>query len=228
MAHVDIPRRHENGALTGPVAQWLEQSTHNALVVGSSPAGPTPSVRAFECLPRTSCLHVKFRAVLRLATLMALSTAGALHAEDLLRVTAPPTAVVEALSLAPFYKKHVNVAGFSVVASDKVPDAALLEAAWIIRHELETREDILQALVANKVRCAVMARDEFTTAIPEYSTLRPAQYWDKRARGLGASRDRPAVSCGEENLLCYRGDPYASENILVHEFAHAIHQMALN
>src|ERR1039457_3681853 len=27
----------------GPVAQWLEQSTHNALVLGSSPSGPTSS-----------------------------------------------------------------------------------------------------------------------------------------------------------------------------------------
>ena len=25
----------------GPVAQWLEQGTHNPLVVGSNPSGPT-------------------------------------------------------------------------------------------------------------------------------------------------------------------------------------------
>ena len=35
------------------------------------------------------------------------------------------------------------------------------------------------------------------------------------------------MSCGEENLLGYPGDPYHQENILIHEFAHAIHQMAL-
>jgi hypothetical protein len=35
------------------------------------------------------------------------------------------------------------------------------------------------------------------------------------------------VSCGEENLLHFEGDPYPRENILVHEFAHAIHQIAL-
>ena len=29
------------GDLRGPVAQWLEQSTHNALVLGSSPSRPT-------------------------------------------------------------------------------------------------------------------------------------------------------------------------------------------
>ena len=47
-------------------------------------------------------------------------------------------------------------------------------------------------------------------------------------RGLGPTRQRPAVSCGEENLLGFRGDPYREENILVHEFAHAIHLMGLN
>lgn len=26
----------------GPIAQWLEQGTHNSLVPGSNPGGPTP------------------------------------------------------------------------------------------------------------------------------------------------------------------------------------------
>jgi hypothetical protein len=30
--------------MSGPVAQWLEQQTHNLLVVGSSPTGPTKYV----------------------------------------------------------------------------------------------------------------------------------------------------------------------------------------
>ena len=33
----------------------------------------------------------------------------------------------------------------------------------------------------------------------------------------------PFCSCGEENLLGYKGDPYSTENILVHEFAHCVH-----
>jgi hypothetical protein len=171
---------------------------------------------------------MKLLALLRSATLPVVLSAGALHADSVLRVTVPPAEVVQALNLSPFYAKHVDVAGFSVVSSAKVADAALLEAAWLIRHELEGRDDILQALAHNKVRFAVMARDEFTTTIPEHSTLRPAQYWDKRARGVGASPERPAVSCGEENLLGYAGDPYATENILIHEFGHAIHLMGLN
>jgi peptidyl-prolyl cis-trans isomerase A (cyclophilin A) len=35
------------------------------------------------------------------------------------------------------------------------------------------------------------------------------------------------VSCGEENLLAFPGDPYATENLLIHEFAHAVHGFGL-
>src|SRR5262249_22098499 len=55
----------------------------------------------------------------------------------------------------------------------------------------------------------------------------PKEYWDRRARGLGATRQRPAVSCGEENLLNLKGDRYPRENILIHEFAHVIHEIGL-
>ncbi|MBM4070493.1 MAG: hypothetical protein FJ271_16285 [Planctomycetes bacterium] len=140
------------------------------------------------------------------------------------RVTDPPMD----WKLSPFYVKHVNVHGFPVLGSKKVSDHAMLEAAFIIDTMLVKRRDILKALARNKVRFAVMAVDERTTDIPEHSDLKPAKYWDRRARGLGPTRARPAVSCGEENLLGLRGDPYSKENILVHEFAHAIHLMGLN
>lgn len=142
-------------------------------------------------------------------------------------VGAPAADVVERLGLSDFYKKYVNLRGFAIVSSQKVPDYALLEAAYIVNEMLSDRQDILDALIANKVRLAVMAYDELTTDIPEHSDLKPARFWDKRARGLGPTHRRPAVSCAEENMLCYPGDPYYKENILIHEFAHAIHQMGL-
>jgi hypothetical protein len=37
----------------------------------------------------------------------------------------------------------------------------------------------------------------------------------------------PTTSCAEENLLGYESDPYVGENILIHEFGHAIHQIGL-
>jgi|GEM_PF-454647 len=140
----------------------------------------------------------------------------------------PPKGVVAAFGLDPFYKKYVDAGGLPVVASEKVSDYALLEAAYLIGRMLQNRDDILKALAENKTRFVVMAHDEWTTMIPEHSDLEPAKFWDKRARGLGATPARPAVSCGEENLLGYPGDPYEKENILIHEFAHAIHHMGLS
>jgi hypothetical protein len=142
-------------------------------------------------------------------------------------VAAPPAEVVEGLHLKPFYKKYVSAQGFPVLSSEKVSDYALLEAAYLINQMLDGHEDIRQALIRNKVRFVVMASTELTTMVPEHSDLTPSKYWDKRARGLGSTPSRPAVSCGEENLLNYPGDPYNRENILIHEFSHAIHEMGL-
>lgn len=139
------------------------------------------------------------------------------------KITEPPAA----WRLAPFYTKHVDLGGLPIVASGKVSDYALFEAAYIVDRMLANRPDVLAELAKNRVRLAVMAWDERTTQIPEHSDLEPGKYWDRRARGLGATRARPAVSCAEENLLGYKGDPYAAENILVHEFAHAVHEMGL-
>ena len=140
----------------------------------------------------------------------------------------PPDDVRETFNLDPFYEQWIDVEGLPVVASSKVDPYAVKEAAWLIRQMIGHRQDVLQALARNNVRFAVMAHNELTTQIPEHSDLQPDYYWDRRARGLGSTPARPAVSCGEENLLNYSGDPYSTENILVHEFAHAIHQMGLN
>jgi cyclophilin family peptidyl-prolyl cis-trans isomerase len=130
--------------------------------------------------------------------------------------------------LAEFYQKNLMVGSLPVVGSANVSDEALLEAAWIVERLLGERDDILDAMAAQKVRLVVMAWNEFTTDVPEHAHLEPAVYWDRRARGLGAAPEAPAVSCAEENLLAYPGDPYEQENILIHEFAHALHSMGLN
>lgn len=134
-----------------------------------------------------------------------------------------PDAVRSEFELSPFYQKYVDVNGFPVAGSAKVSDAALCEAAWILRHMLGRRSDILRALVGQNVHLVVMAWNEYTTDVPEHSRLEPKVFWDRRARGLGGN----PVSCAEENLLCYPGDPYAKENILIHEFAHAVHGIGL-
>ena len=144
--------------------------------------------------------------------------AGAVGAESS-SVGPVPDALRAERSLAPFYQKHLAVGSLPILGSAKVSDAALAEAAWIVRHMLANRPDVLAALTKNGVRVAVMAYNEYTTDLPEQRDMQPRVFWDRRARGLGGL----LVSCGEENLLCFPGDPYAAENLLVHEFAHVLH-----
>lgn len=139
------------------------------------------------------------------------------------RIEKPPTE----LKLPPFYAKYVSASGYPVVSSGKVNDYALKEAAYLIDLMLAKRPDIREAMIASGSRMIVMAHDEWTTDVPEHSQLRPKNYWDARARGLGGSRTDPVCSCGEENLLGFAGDPYSTENLLIHEFAHNIHYRGL-
>lgn len=130
----------------------------------------------------------------------------------------------------PFYKKYIDANGIPVISSENVPASALIQARAIVLQMLEKRRDVKTKLESNKVRVAVMAKDEQTTDIPEHKDLNkafPGTNWDIRARGLGATKLRPAVSCAEENLLCYGQDPYHGEDILVHEFAHTIHTLGI-
>jgi alpha-glucosidase len=131
--------------------------------------------------------------------------------------------VPASLRLDPFYKKHTDWLGLPIVSSGKVSDAALLEARFLIGKMLQRREDIHRALVKARCRFVVMSPKEMTTDVPEQRNMKPKDYWDKRARGLGGR----ITSCGEENLLNLRGDRYHNENILIHEFAHCIHHYGL-
>src|SRR5262249_40360178 len=158
------------------------------------------------------------------APLTAGQAAGRAAESDVISpVSAPPNE----LGLDPFYTKYVSAHGLPVLGSSKVSDLALREAAYLADQMLAHRPEVRDAMIRNKVRLAVMAHTERTTDIPEHRDLQPKLYWNFRARGLGASRQRPAVSCAEENLLNYKGDPYSTENIMIHEFGHAIHSMGM-
>lgn len=142
-------------------------------------------------------------------------------------VGAVPKPVRKAFELDDHYQKYIDVYGLPLVGSERVSDAALREAAWIVRRMVGHRPDILKAMANNGTRLSVMAWNEYTTDVPEHRHLKPAVYWNRRARGLGATKSAPAVSCAEENILCHPGDPYSTENICIHEFAHAIHSMGM-
>lgn len=144
-----------------------------------------------------------------------------------LKVAPPTEKMVADLNLDPFYTKALDLDGFAIVGNDKIDDYAFKETAYIIKKMLQNRPDAITKLAENKVRFVVVDYTEFVTQMPEYSDLKPSKFYDRRARGLGPNHTRPACSCGEENILRYPGDPYHAESILVHEFAHAIMDMAL-
>lgn len=162
------------------------------------------------------------------ATSAAQADAGGPDAETACSVGPVPASVRTDFSLAPFYEKHTNVGPLPIVASRKVPDAALCAARDVVTKMLAFRPELALRLAEKKIRLAIMAESELTTDIPEHSDLTPKDYWDQRARGLGATLDRPAVSAAEENVLCYASDRYRGESILVHEFGHAVFDIAVD
>lgn len=151
-------------------------------------------------------------------------------------VSAPP----EGLNAPEFYTKYVSADGYPIVSSAKVNDFALKEAAFLVNMLLAKRPDVREAMIQSGSRMCIIAANEFTTDLPEWKwmadpsgdgkqteSVTAKDFWDARARGMGGSETDPYCSCGEENLLSFPGDPYSTENILIHEFAHNIHLRGL-
>ena len=145
--------------------------------------------------------------------------------EPVPKVTEVPKELRESAKLDPFYQKYTHYNGYPILSSAKVSDAALIEARYLISQMLADRDDLLKAIIKGKCRFTVMAPTEMTTDVPEQRHMKndPKTNWDLRARGLGGR----ITSCGEENLLNLKGDRYRNENILIHEFAHCIHNFGL-
>jgi hypothetical protein len=160
----------------------------------------------------------------------------------LLTAAAPLPPPPASLRLDPFYGKYVDADGIPVIASPRAPDDALLVARELIDGLLARRPDIRRELVRQRIRVGVMAQEEATTDLPEQrhwkkptrddprltlcekktfekiEAMSDRDYWNARARGLGGA----FTTVGAENLLAVPGTRYFGENVLIHEFAHAI------
>jgi len=157
--------------------------------------------------------------------------AGTEHLEELKKLSPSRFALWEKIlnpyspqalrkTLDPFYKQHIVADGLVVAGSEKVSLYALGEAGYLANKMLANRPDVMRDLwEKRKMFVAVMAYCELQTDLPDCRGM--SLWWAYRARGLGS---RP-VSCGEENLLDLKGDPYKGENIFIHEFAHGIHSV---
>lgn len=133
-----------------------------------------------------------------------------------------------------FYTQRVSANGFPIVASAEVNPYALKEAEYLVNMMLAKRPDVREAMIKSGARMCIMGREEYTTDLPEFTVLGRTSvgefpdlsgkdFWDARARGLGGSETDPLCTVAEENVLGFPGDPYETECILIHEFAHNIH-----
>lgn len=145
-------------------------------------------------------------------------------------ISSPPSE----MGLDSFYQKYLDARGVAIVSSVKVSDEALFSVQKKVKHMVSFREDILKKMIANKIRIAIMAKDEVTTDMPEYRNWNdPSQSegidWNTRGRGFGATVELPVSSCAEENILCFDKsiDGYYNEDIFIHEFAHSIHGLGI-
>lgn len=140
---------------------------------------------------------------------------------------APPAS----LGLNSFYKKYTDAGGIPVISSAAVDDQALLKAKEIILYMVSTIPAEKAKMIENKLRVGILGINERPTQLPEYSDLYtafPGTDWDNRARAYGATLQRPLTSNCEENMLCRQDiDRYKGEEILTHEFAHAIHELGI-
>ena len=119
-------------------------------------------------------------------------------------------------TLDPFYKQHIVADGLVVAGSEKVSIQALREVGYLAKKVLANRPDVIKDFCEKrKMIVAVMAYCELQTDLPDCRGM--SLWWAYRARGLAGS----SVSCGEENVLNFEGDPWEGENIFIHEFAHA-------
>ena len=141
------------------------------------------------------------------------------------RVGPIPDDMRRAFDIPPFYAKQAAILGLPIIGSPKVSDWAFLECAYVVDHVLaDSPPRVLDALHHDKVKVGIISVVEYTMDIPENQTqenmgLKAAAFQDNRSRGLGGC---PLTTCAEENLLNLHGDPYRSEDITIHEFAHTI------
>ena len=178
----------------------------------------------------------QLRHLLVVASLALLAACGApsVEAPAVLAAACPDTPALPAgLALDPFYAKYCVAAGVAIVASDEVPDVALQRAQVLVAALLApVRADAVAAIHDARVRVGVIGVGQVTTDLPEHADLNevfplPDGDWDTRTRGVAATLARPLTSAAEENLLCLPDDRYLGESILVHEFAHTVHEQGV-
>jgi hypothetical protein len=129
-----------------------------------------------------------------------------------------PDAIRSSYSIGPFYQKYADANGIPVATSSKVSDKAISLACQLVIEMVSRSDDARKALIAGKMRFTLIAASEQLSDIPEVGAMYGTSL-NARARGLGSII--PTI-CAEENVLCQLPDPWAGENICVHEYSHTM------
>lgn len=126
-----------------------------------------------------------------------------------------------------FYRKCAHVQGILVATSDRVSDLAIQEAAYQFDMVMQRIDaDVAQRIRERNVLCVLIAHDELTSQLPQFTTDKTGKALDLynwRKRGfLTHVKGQPIVVFAEEDVLEYEGG-MQEESILIHEFGHVIH-----
>jgi hypothetical protein len=141
------------------------------------------------------------------------------------RVLAPPERFFESFkandreAARKFYKKHLDLQGWSIAAGADVADEALERTHFIVTYMLAGRPDILAAMQNAGTRLIIIGKDQVYTDMPECRDHPNPVYQNERVRGTGGLG---VTSFGEENLLNLPIDRYDDESIAVHEYCHTV------
>ena len=141
-----------------------------------------------------------------------------------MKLNPEPTAEVDPLAGPPrtlgldaFYEKYLDADGIPIVSAAGVPDEALYRAKDIIGEMLSDRADLTASMAQGGIRVVVLGESASHSELPEWV----GDPGESELRGFFLD---PLVVTSEENLLCYPDDPHRDGGeVLIHEFAHAVH-----
>ena len=125
-----------------------------------------------------------------------------------------------------FYRKCTLVQGILIATSDRVSDLAIREAAYQFDMVMQRiHADVARRIREGNVLCVLIAHDEFTSQLPQFTTDKTGKeldFYNWRQRGfLRRVKGQPIVVFAEEDVLEFEGG-MQNESILIHEFGHVI------
>ena len=138
-------------------------------------------------------------------------------------MSAPPAS----LEVDPIYTEYLDAGGIPIVSTEASPDEALFKARAIIDEMLSGRPAIREALVMQGNKVTVVGLSEILTNFPEVRGFYERNPTHRRPQSGVQSVDGKTTFIWTPNLMFGSEDRHRFEDILVHEFAHAVHLNAL-